>query len=355
MCSSGRCGSLVGAGPARRGTRRPATSARARIVGLRRRRRRPRASRPSGCSRGTRARRQRAPLSAHWRCRAAPCLLLRGKAPDVEPRAHAPEAVHAVGHVARHEGRHRLDDGAGALEGARCGLDRRGRPRVRRRGRSRRPCAGRGAALHIAPQVDPRRSSCDGRLMLSRQSGRLSTRIINAASRTLRVIGPATRPAYGGSIGNAAEARLQPEDAAPAGRQAHRAADVGAQVQRAVAGRGAGSRRPRCCRRGSCSDPRGCAPACGSSTGPTTTCRSRASSSCRGSPRRLSRSRAAGGASARPRRQLGGGRAEWHRHALRRDVLLERVGTPSSADSGSPCSQRASDGAPASAPSGSKA
>jgi hypothetical protein len=43
--------------------------------------------------------------------------------------------------------------------------------------------------------------SAAGRLMLSRQSGCDSTRIIKAASRTLRVIGPATRPAYGGLIG----------------------------------------------------------------------------------------------------------------------------------------------------------
>src|ERR1700716_2344038 len=37
--------------------------------------------------------------------------------------------------------------------------------------------------------------------MPSRRSGRDSTLIIKAASSTVRVIGPATRPTYGGSIG----------------------------------------------------------------------------------------------------------------------------------------------------------
>ena len=42
---------------------------------------------------------------------------------------------------------------------------------------------------------------CAGRLIVSRSSGWASTPIISAASATVRVIGPATRPAYGGSIG----------------------------------------------------------------------------------------------------------------------------------------------------------
>jgi hypothetical protein len=36
--------------------------------------------------------------------------------------------------------------------------------------------------------------SCQGRLMLSRASGRLSAAIITAASATRRVMGPAARP-----------------------------------------------------------------------------------------------------------------------------------------------------------------
>jgi len=37
--------------------------------------------------------------------------------------------------------------------------------------------------------------------MLSRESGRVSTCMNHAASSTVRVIGPAARPMYGGSIG----------------------------------------------------------------------------------------------------------------------------------------------------------
>jgi len=56
------------------------------------------------------------------------------------------------------------------------------------------------------PSRSPRRSrsrspqaiAAGGRLIVSRASGRLSTLIISAASSTVRVIGPATRPAYGG-------------------------------------------------------------------------------------------------------------------------------------------------------------
>ena len=43
--------------------------------------------------------------------------------------------------------------------------------------------------------------SCTGKLVASRQSGRLSVAIISAASATVRVIGPATRPAKAGLIG----------------------------------------------------------------------------------------------------------------------------------------------------------
>ncbi len=46
--------------------------------------------------------------------------------------------------------------------------------------------------------------------MWSRPSGRDSTLISNAASATLRVIGPATRPIYGGSIGTRPRLGLSP-------------------------------------------------------------------------------------------------------------------------------------------------
>ena len=60
------------------------------------------------------------------------------------------------------------------------------------------------------------------------------------------VDGAGHRPGDAADIGridrNAPEARLQRDQAAPAGRQPHRAADVGAEMQRAVAGRSRGAR-----------------------------------------------------------------------------------------------------------------
>ena len=98
----------------------------------------------------------------------------------------------------------------------------------------------------------------------------------SAASATRARHGPGRAAGVGRIDGDAAQAGLEREDAAPARRQAQRAADVGADVQRAVAGRGGGARTgagaARACARG----PRGCAPAGGSWTGPTTACRSRA-------------------------------------------------------------------------------
>ena len=98
--------------------------------------------------------------------------------------------------------------------------------------------------------------------------------------------GAGHRPGDAAAIGridrDAAEARLQPEDAAPAGRQADRAADVGADVERPVAGRRRGAGAGRASRRGSSSGPTGCGSADGSSTARTTACRNRASSSWRG-------------------------------------------------------------------------
>ena len=182
-----------------------------------------------------------------------------------------------------------------------------------------------------------------GRLIVSRASGRLSTPIISAASATRA----RHRPGHAAGVRrvdrDAAEAGLEREDAAPAGRQAHRAADVGADVQRPVAGGARRRRRRRCCRRGPATGPRDCASADGSSTGPTTACRSRASSSCRGSPRRP---RAAAPPAARRVRRgtssVGGG-AERHRHARVAMFSLIITGTPSSAPCGAPLRQRACD------------
>ena len=206
---------------------------------------------------------------------------------DVEPGAHAPEVVHAVEHRPGHERRDR------ARRARRRPRSASPPPRPRRRtsastGRPtpasiirpmRRP---RDVALEPLP-VD--RSAPAGSSRRA-SSGCASTPIISAASATVRVIGPATRPAYGGSIGIAAEARLQGEDAAPAGRQAHRAADVGADVERPVAGGDAGGRARAAAARVPAQVPRVAGQRRGSSTVPTTASRSRASSSCRGSPRR---------------------------------------------------------------------
>jgi hypothetical protein len=72
-----------------------------------------------------------------------------------------------------------------------------------------------------------------GKDMKSRASG-FDSRVMSAAlDATSRVIGPVTRPMIGRIDRHAAEAGLERENAAVRGGQAHRAADVGAQVQRA--------------------------------------------------------------------------------------------------------------------------
>ncbi len=59
-----------------------------------------------------------------------------------------------------------------------------------------------------------------GRLIVSRQSGLLSSAISSAASITVRVIGPATRPAYGGLIGMRPRLGFRPNTPhQPAGRR----------------------------------------------------------------------------------------------------------------------------------------
>ena len=77
---------------------------------------------------------------------------------------------------------------------------------------------------------------------MSRSSGCASTPISSAASATRARHRPGDAAGIGRIDRDPAEARLEREDAAPAGRQAHRAADVGADVQRPVAGGGRGAR-----------------------------------------------------------------------------------------------------------------
>ena len=79
--------------------------------------------------------------------------------------------------------------------------------------------------------------SCGGRLIVSRVVG------LRQHAHQQRGVGDAARHRPGAAAGvgrvdrNPAEARLQGEDAAPGRRQAQRPADVGADVQRPVAGR----------------------------------------------------------------------------------------------------------------------
>jgi hypothetical protein len=126
--------------------------------------------------------------------------------------------------------------------------------------------------------------------------------------------------------GHPAGAGLEAHHAAPGGRQPDGAADVGAQVQRAVA-RGSGGRRAGTAAAGVLAQVPGVAregPAArGSCSGPTTTCRSRASWSCPAAPRRL-RAAARPVARLRSRHQLGGRGAQRQRQAARGDVLLQR-------------------------------
>ena len=91
-------------------------------------------------------------------------------------------------------GAHRLDDRAGGLEGARRGLDG-----CRGLGSTGRPAAGveqqaDAQALQRRAAASVQSMPAGGRLIVSRASGCDSTLIISAASATLRVIGPATRP-----------------------------------------------------------------------------------------------------------------------------------------------------------------
>ena len=167
------------------------------------------------------------------------------------------------------------------------------------------------------------RSSARGRLIVSRSSGCASTPISSAASATLRVIGPATRPAYGGSIGIRPRLGFRVKMPHQAGRQAHRAADVGADVQRPVAGGDRRARAGAAAARALAQVPGVARQARGSSTGPTTASRSRASSSCRGSPRppRASAPPAARRCCAGTSTARRG--AQRHRRAAGGDVLLD--------------------------------
>ncbi len=244
-----------------------------------------------------------------------------GQRGDVHPAAAAPEVVHAVDHGARHEGAHGLDDGTGAFEQARCRLHRGACVGLHRQAPAGVELQADAQALHLAVQLLPGD-------VLPGQAHRVTR--IGAAEHAhhQRGIGHGAchRPGHAAGVGrvdgDAAEAGLEGEDAAPGRRQAHRAADVGAQVQRPVAGGGtrtrAGAAAARVLRqvpgvareRVEARQPRGQHAVVGH--------------------RRLAQDDRAGFAQPcggrcvlRRGHQLGGGGAQRHRHALRRDVLLD--------------------------------
>ena len=118
----------------------------------------------------------------------------RRRRAHVDQRARAPEAVEPVEHVLGQERRERFDDGARGGKVAPRPFERRRAPAPR--WRSRIPPQGGRPMRRPASFAGSTRQSrrCGGRLIKSRASGCASVAIISAASATLRVIGPATRP-----------------------------------------------------------------------------------------------------------------------------------------------------------------
>ncbi len=159
---------------------------------------------------------------------------------DIEPGAHAPEVVHAVGHRARHERRQRLDDRTGGSEDRsgrldRCthlGLDRQAPARVEQQP----DLQALDRALEPLPVDRLRRQAHRVACVRLAECGHHQRGVFDRARH--RTGDP---PGIGRVDRDAAEAGLQREDSAPAGRQPHRAADVGADVQRPVPGRGRGA------------------------------------------------------------------------------------------------------------------
>jgi hypothetical protein len=323
MCSNARSGSSVGLAhsAAKADTGPPATARRRRLRRPPRPRRawRPSALKPWKTCSPLKAR----PPSAQRGCRAARAALGRQRR-DVQPRAHAPEVVDAVDHLARGEG------GSGST------TRRRPRTRAPRPAPRRHDRLGREAPAGVQQQADaqaaqrrgsagsPQASGCHGRLIASRASGRLSTASASAASATLRVIGPATRPGNGGWIGtrprlglkpttphHAAGSRIEPPMSVPrcSGRSRRRsrgrAGAAAARVEGQVPGVARQRMEARQARRQHAVVGHG--------------------GLAQRSPRRP---RAGARPAARRRRghQLGGGGAQRHRHAARGDVLLQRDG-----------------------------
>ena len=237
-------------------------------------------------------------------------------------RALAPEAVETVEHLLGQERRERLDDRPGGGEIARRALDRRAHRRLRL-------IAATGLQHQADLQPAQRRRRDPPVERLRRQAGEVARVGPRQRRHHQRRVGHAARQRPGGAAGvgrvdrHAAAAGLEADEPAPAGRQAHRAADVGAQMQRAIAGRG---------RRGGAG--RGAA---GIAVEPPWVAGQRVKA---GKPRRqhavvghrrLGEENRTRFAQPRGRRRVGGGgrqqargRAERRRLALRGDVLLHR-------------------------------
>ena len=239
----------------------------------------------------------------------------------LEPRAHAPERVHAVEHGAGEEGRDRLDLRAGRREALGRGLHGGANLRVGRKARAGVEQQAELQAAHLAVELRPldrlRRQAHGVALVGLRQHLHQQGRVGHRARH---------RPGRAAGVRridrDAAQARFQADDAAPAGRQAHRAADVGADVQRAVAGGNGGAGARAAAARAFRQVPRVAGQ------------RMEARQARRQHPvvghRRLAEDHRAGFAHARGGRRIvrggrehGGAGAERRRRAARRDVLLD--------------------------------
>jgi hypothetical protein len=224
------------------------------------------------------------------------CAPLLAEPLDIAPEAGAPEIVEPIEHRARQHRRDGDDD--------RAGFSKRLRPlrppltSHRRQDRSRRRASGRSSACGRRYR-DPssRNRSAAG---WCRRASPGATAWPWQRPHPRRCGSSARRSArHSRDRRDAAVARLEAEDAGPAGGQAHRAADICADMQRSVAG-GSGGRRAGAGAAGVLGQVPGIAAELdGSSKGRTRACRNPGTWSWQRSPRHL---RACAAAGARLRR-----------------------------------------------------
>ena len=224
MCSNGRAGSLVGHGSS-------AAKAAIGAVGDS-----TTSNGAAGGDRGVAHRRHLAVAAEHALARSAPAppraqstmngstlgAALRAQRRDVEPRAHAPERVHAVEHRARHERRDRLDDRRRRPRSARAaastaardlGLDRQAPAGVQQQADAQ--AARRRARAAASRSPAPAGSSCRA------SSGRASTRhqqrrVVDACASSARRRGRRTAGRSGSGRGSASGVKMPHQ---PAGRR----------------------------------------------------------------------------------------------------------------------------------------